>query len=82
MTEREKAHKELQHALSAMADKKRAQRPMVSIVNVLAARDEHAGRAWREATYWLACMGSGLDEARRKLAPVMLDCILDARGIE
>jgi hypothetical protein len=85
MTEREKAHKELADALAGRAD------AMLSgtfrdILTKRKNRDRLAGQAMEQASNWAAINGAYRRDkflaCINRLAPVMLDALCIARGIE
>lgn len=88
MTRREKAHAELQHALAALDEAYFYSR----VVSTLMDQDPYAFMALDEANKALRALGYAADfvlgmreerkVALRKLAPVLLDIVLDVRRIE
>ena len=97
MTEREKAHKELEHALAAFGDGLAVlnqRRPAsytlalaIKLAQGIIERDALAAWAFRNAVAGVRTGGFELSDegylpALRKLAPVLLDIYCDAKGIE
>lgn len=78
MTERERAHRELQHAIEARRDVRA--RGDISYVGTQL-RTVIVSCAYRHALDWIhrraGLTEPQIDGALRKLAPVLLDCALD-----